>query len=122
MGKSVKEGIMPKEFIHSRDFGRTVVLDDGSGSVSTAELDRDAIKVGWSKESEHVELAVLQSIDGAFVEHGFAAEIGLAEGDPAAVLRLAELTPRYIQLDRAGINRLITTLRQARDDAFGRDA
>lgn len=122
MGKSVKEGVMPKEFIHSRDFGRTVTVADSEGNVELAEIDRDAVKVGWSKESEHVELAVLQSVDGAFIEHGFVSEVGLEEDDPEAMLRLARLTPRYIQLDRAGLNRLIRTLRQARDDAFGQDA
>lgn len=30
--------------------------------------------------------------------------------------------PVRIKLDRAGVNRLITTLRQARDEAFGADA
>lgn len=119
---------MPKEMIHCRDFGRTVplsVVHDETGAPKTAELatmDSDAIKVGWSKESEHVELAVCQMVDGLFVEHGFLSEIGLEEENPAAMLRLAQLTPRYIQMDRAGLNRLISTLRQARDDAFGKDA
>lgn len=118
---------MPKEFIHCRDFGRPVQVhsgrdEDGGEQFETAVMDMDAIKVGWSKESEHVELAVCQSVEGAFVEHGFMSEINMTEDDPAAVLRLAQLTPRYIQMDRAGLNRLIKVLRKARDDAFGKDA
>lgn len=117
---------MPKEFIHCQDFGRAVPVGppDESGKVETATWDSDAVKVGWSKEQGHVELAVVQSVEGAFVEHGFLGQVGEEEGenDPKVALRLALLTPRYIQLDRAGINRLIHTLRKARDDAFGKDA
>lgn len=111
---------MPKEFIHSRDFGRmvpTIVGDGSTGEVEMSPLDNDAIKVGWSKEAEHVEIAVCQTVDGAFVEHGFLYQVG-AEPTVADAL----LTPRYIQMDRAGLNRLIRTLRKARDDAFGSDA
>lgn len=118
---------MPKEFIHCRDFGRSypVVLDgaEQDRQVEMTSPDNDAVKVAWSKESEHVELAVCQMVDGTFVEHGFLSEIGEPEGenDPKVVLRLAQLTPRYIQMDRHGINRLIRILRKARDDAYGRD-
>lgn len=126
MGKSVKEGVMPKEFIHCRDFGRQVPVQTGDSTFELMPLDSDAVKVGWSKESGHVELAVVQMVDGSFVEHGFIeSAVGSAEGvlvDHAEELRQAQLTPRYIQLDRAGLNRLIRTLRQARDDAYGADA
>lgn len=43
------------------------------------------------------------------------AKMGLAESDHG-------VGPVRIKLDRTGVNRLITTLRQARDEAFGADA
>ena len=111
---------MPKEFIHCRDFGRSFpVLFDGSDEdqtvVQMSEPTTTAVKVGWSKEQEHVEIAVVRSIEGAFVEHDWETENeedGSVEVTPG---------PLYIQMDRAGLNRLIRTLRQARDDAFGKD-
>jgi hypothetical protein len=116
---------MPKEFIHSRDFGRSVpvhagINEDGSEKLEMQPLDNDAVKVGWSKEAEHVEMAVLQSVEGSFIEHRFDSDLG-EEKNPEKAYSLGLLTPRYIQLDRKGINRLINTLRQARDDAFGKD-
>lgn len=42
MGKSVKEGIMPKQFIHSA-FGESI---PGLG-----------LRIGWSKEHGHVQVA-----------------------------------------------------------------
>lgn len=118
---------MPKEFIHSRDFGRTVPVhagrdEAGEEVLKMAPMDSDAVKVGWSKEQEHVELAVCQMVEGAFVEHGFESILDAGtETDPEKLIRLGRLTPRYIQFDRAGLNRLIRVLRQARDDAFGKD-
>jgi hypothetical protein len=115
-GKSVKEGIMPKEFVHNAywgQFGRS--HEDCEHGMSEAEwsacagqqvpLDMAALKVGWSKETGHLELAICEYENGHFVEH--------ALND--------ETTPRYIQVDRAGVNRMIKVLRQARDDAFGKD-
>jgi hypothetical protein len=119
---------VPKEFIHCRDFGRSVPVhagedEDGKEILSMAPLDSDAVKVGWSKESEHVELAVVQSVAGSFVEHGFEDMLQAGgETDPEKLLAIGRLTPRYLQLDRNGCNRLINTIRQARDDAFGKDA
>lgn len=103
MGKSVKEGVMPKEYIYSQDHGReAIIMVDGDGEhpgvPKTEVLDTLAIKVGWSKEQEHVGLCVL---DKATDPDGFEAQ--------------------HINLDRAGLNRLIKVLRQARDDAYGRD-
>ena len=111
---------MPKEMIHCRDFGRTVLLETLDGEKEIGTLDTDALKVGWSKEVGHVELAVCQMVEGSFVEHGFL-DGPQEETDCDKRVRLALLTPRYIQMDREGLNRLIRTLRQARDDAFGRD-
>lgn len=110
---------MPKEMIQCADYGQEVTFSDGT----TCEMDKDLIKVGWSKEAGHVEMAVCQTVDGVVVEYGF--EDTLTPGtetDPEKLLRLGRLTPRYIQLDRQGLNRLIRVLRQARDDAFGADA
>ena len=119
---------MPKEFIHSQYFGRSVPVHggtdkDGKDVLEMMPLENDAVKVGWTKDNEHVELAVVQSVAGSFVEHGFDDLLDAGdETDPEKLLALGRLTPRYIQLDRNGINRLINTLRQARDDAFGKDA
>lgn len=109
MGKSVKEGIMPKEFIENRYFGQFAVdhvacehtpgEDDGDCKGTKVPLDSSVIKVGWSKEMEHVEIAVLPTVDD---EH-FSERVW------------------YTQFDRRGINRLIKVLRKARDDAYGRD-
>lgn len=113
---------MPKEFIECADFGREFPVVGGSdGPVETATWDTDAIKVGWSKEAAHVEVAVVQMVEGLYVEHGFLLEDG-ADISTEEAVRLAKLEPRYIQLDRHGINRLIRSLRKARDDAFGKDA
>lgn len=118
-GKSVKEGAMPKEMIEGAWFGKyarshdtcTHGSDWGDCPGKEVPLDSSAVKVGWSKEAGHVEMAVVQCIDGVFVEHGFQA------GDYEDVN-----PPQYIQLDRRGINRLIRQLRKARDDAYGKDA
>jgi hypothetical protein len=93
---------MPKEYIHSMDHGRSVpIVTDGSfepEAIVLRKMDDDAIKLGWTKEGCHVGLAIVDTekdIDGFDAQH--------------------------INLDRAGINRLIRFLRRARDDAFGKD-
>lgn len=48
-------------------------------------------------------------------DHDSDDRLGLADGD-------AGVGPVHIKLDRAGVNKLISTLRQARDEAFGADA
>jgi hypothetical protein len=69
--------------------------------------DRDSdfsLKIGWSKESEHVQVATIAA-------------------DDARTLRpTPEGNGWFVQMDRHGINRAIRALRQARDDAFGKDA
>lgn len=104
---------MPKEFIESRWFGQygDQLIDPEKGLVEgntrQVPIEMSALKVGWSREAEHVELAVVtmetdnEKLAGTFAEHG----------DEV----------RYMQLDRRGINRIIATLRKARDNAFGRD-
>ena len=84
---------MPKEIIQSKHY-------------NPERLDNEPwepfVKVGWGKEQEYVEVAVLH--------HGEA-----TADSPAAE------SGWFAQLDRTGINRLIRTLRQARDQAYGRD-
>lgn len=68
------------------------------------ELDPDLqVRVGWNREAGHVEIATVAADDR----------------------KLEEITPDgngwFVQLDRAGINRLILVLRRARDAAYGRD-
>lgn len=89
MGKSVKEGVMPKEIIYGRYHG-------------TDEDPEPEVRLGWSKEAGHVELATI-NVDGQVLHP-------TPEGNGW-----------FVALDRYGINRLIKCLRQARDDAFGRD-
>ena len=103
---------MPKEFINNRYYGQSARSHDDckpdedhcppdcAGSNLVA-LDDSAVKVGWTKDRCHVEIAVVHHRDGAG-DHG-----------PDCW---------HSQFDRDGINRLIRTLRKARDDAFGADA
>lgn len=114
MGKSVKEGVMPKEYIENRYHGQHALdhrhcpeVDspqgcpgDGSCKGEPVALDDSAIKVGWAKGLGAVEIAVVRDRDGS------------RDSDPDAW---------HSQMDRAGLNRLIRTLRRARDDAFGKD-
>lgn len=76
---------MPKEYTRARQ--------------TPGDKDDTALRVGWSREAEYVQVAVVK-LDTA------------PDGDNS--------TP-HLQLDRAGINAAIRTLRRARDAAFGRD-
>lgn len=115
---------MPKEMIHCADFGRDIKLDGGG----TSRMPMDLLKVGWMKDPGHVTLAVCQTVTNAdgsksVIEHEW--DLGLdpdAPADAAEMWEAGTRLPRYIHLDRHGINRLIRTLRRARDDAFGKDA
>lgn len=95
MGKSVKEGIMPKELIHDLYYDH----DDDEVSAGSPTV----LRIGWSKEAGHVEIATV-------------APEGL-ELDTS----LPEANGWFVQLSREGINRAIRALRKARDDAFGKD-
>lgn len=111
MGKSVKEGIMPKEYIENRYYGQHGRSHENCGHDPEADwgecvgepvaLDDSAVKIGWTKDQDHVEIAVVHDRDGS------------ADSDPDAW---------HSQFDRHGLNRLIRVLRRARDDAFGKDA
>jgi hypothetical protein len=97
---------MPKEITYSNQ-PEYILRPDGS-EVNPVDISgrgfpvlRRAAIVGWSKEQGHVEIGI-NSLEIA-TQHG-STDSGM-----------------YATFDRAGINRLIRTLRKARDDAFGRD-
>lgn len=94
------EDAMPKEIIRNRHDGQ--INDDGSIADATF------IHLGWSKGHAQAELAVFRPKDPMRFR---------ANGDAS----FDEVDGWCAQLDRAGINRLIRTLRTARDQAFGRD-
>lgn len=99
---------MPKEYINNRYYGQTarqVDFDDLGNEVGShpVPLDDSAIKVGWTKEHDHVEIAVVSHRDSTTGE-------------------AADADAWHSQFDRAGLNLLIRTLRKARDQAFGADA
>lgn len=63
-----------------------------------------SIEVGWGRDSGHVQLGTIV--------------LDVADQRVKDVTR----DGMYVQLDRDGINRLIRSLRKARDAAFGSDA
>lgn len=97
---------MPKEIAFSGD-SEFIQLPDGSEVPVTEDLlgkghsllRRGAV-VRWTRDHMLVELGV--------------AKLELATH--------AEADPHYMTLDRNGVNRLIRSLRRARDQAFGADA
>ena len=89
---------MPKEIINSAYYGQEVTAVDGT--KHPAESTR--FHVGWSKDGNQVEVAVINSLVKS--EH---------PGDTSAGW--------FMQVDREGCNRAIRALRKARDAAFGRD-
>jgi hypothetical protein len=94
---SMEVGAMPKEYIYARDFGRTFRDPDGKAVPE----DTTAGKVSWDRSSENVSLSI---VDYDKDPDGMGAEV------------------KYLNLSREGLNRLITTLRRARDTAYGKDA
>ena len=68
----------------------------------TEEAPEPVAQVGWGRDASYVELGVIKPGD-----------------DPVATTNLE--SGWFIQLDRNGINRLIRTLRKARDAAYGAD-
>ncbi|MFJ9387691.1 hypothetical protein ACIRON_02650 [Nocardioides sp. NPDC101246] len=99
---------MPKEYINNRWYGQkaTQYLEDADGKQieSQVSVSDAAVKVGWSKSNDGgglVEVAVVLLRSGV--------------GNP-------DMGAEHSHMDRDGINRLIRTLRKARDAAFGADA
>ncbi len=85
---------MPKEY----------VAGIGVGGFDGVDL-TPAVRVGWSRETEYVQIATLTREH----ENDFTASAPSWSGG------------YHIDLDRQGINALIRTLRRARDQAYGRD-
>lgn len=94
---------MPKEYINSQDFDRRypLVNPDGSPSGELSKPDYTAGRVTWGRDDMHVALSIVDF-----------------EKDPDGM----DEAVKYLNLDRSGCNRLIQTLRRARDSAFGADA
>ena len=90
---------MPKEIINSAYYGQEV-NDPATGTLVRVEPTH--LHVGWTKDREHVEVAVLNTDIKS--EH---------PGDTRQGW--------FMQIDREGCNRAIRALRKARDDAYGRD-
>lgn len=99
---------MPKEVIYDEQYGVKVRFDSADGSVVTPSdivegddtlhtVSTAMLKVAWGRDT-YVSLASVNDDD----PDGFEAQ--------------------HVNLDRAGINRLIRTLRKARDQAYGADA
>lgn len=111
---------MPKEIIHSS------IAESNSEPVRTV--------VGWSREPGHVEIAVqfphpLPRPNTRTIPEMLRAELTDPKwsGDSNYAYTLNQMIAVYADgwychLDRAGVNRLIRTLRKARDAAYGADA
>lgn len=93
---------MPKETFSCYDEGRMVRVIDAEGKESKETLVLPFLTVGWNRNVPSIELATREGgdIDESERERG----------------------GYFAHLDREGINRLIRTLRKARDQAFGADA
>ena len=72
--------------------------------IVVGRYDNEEMKfqVSWTRDREHVEVSTVAS-------------------DGITLQPTPEGNGWFVQLDRAGINRAIRLLRQARDQAFGRD-
>ncbi len=79
-------------------------------SVYGTSEDGIAVKVGWSREHEHVQVGI-----------GGPVEIQYLEPLPPGVSVAGPYDGMWVTLDRLGINTLIRHLRRARDAAYGRD-
>lgn len=111
---------MPKEVIKGRYLG-------------TDETPEPHAVVGWTRDIGHVEIAVAQPYDLPAPNTRTIPEVMREElTDPKwsnssnyaeALETMIQVYERgwYCQLDRDGINRLIRTLRRARDAAYGKD-
>jgi hypothetical protein len=126
MGKSVKEGIMPKEYVRAVDYN-FVPAPEGT-TLFPKENRLGAVEIGWQKyPNGHVEIgtgdeALIRSLIEdvrAAVDNATAAETGAAAAD--AISHFFVSPALWVSLDRDGCNQLIKKIRKARDDAFGRD-
>jgi hypothetical protein len=90
---------MPKEYIYDENYQQTALLDSPDSNTPAEEhvLTTAHMKVTWGRDT-YVQTAIV------------------ADDDPDG------MEAQHLSLDRAGINRLIRTLRKARDQAYGTDA
>lgn len=89
---------MPKEHIYAENYGRELT-DLSTGKPVTPEY--PLVVVEWAREKGFVQMVTGRC------------------GEPST---MRDIEGWYLCLDREGINRLIRTLRKARDQAFGADA
>lgn len=85
---------MPKEMIHDEAYGQRVKLD---GSDEEHLVTDAMLKLAWGRDT-YVQVAVV------------------TDSDPDG------MSAQHLSLNREGCNRLIRTLRKARDQAYGADA
>jgi hypothetical protein len=113
---------MPKEIVNSRYYNQD----------PAKRQEESYVKVGWTKDLDHVEMTVAHPYDELpntktiyDVLRDELTDPKWSNGSNYAQVLEQMITVHkqgwYVQLDRLGINRLIRILRQARDDAFGRD-
>ncbi len=88
------------------------------------------VHVGWSKDGGYLQVGIETQDGNSIAKHLYdtmpepgTAQGGWGEGKDETHVNqgLAGFTGLWGSLDRAGVNRLIRTLRKARDEAFGRD-
>lgn len=122
---------MPKEVIRSDQYNFVPAPEGEVAFPHDCRLGQ--VVVGWTKEVGHVELG---SVDETLRQHFFsplrdavmtADDQGKVSGAAVteAMIQMTKAWPEFgvfTTLDRAGINKLIRSLRRARDDAFGKDA
>lgn len=128
MGKSVKEGIMPRETVRSADYNFVPVSADSDqdAPITWPEGCRLGIlEIGWEKAPRGYVETWTHDESRVFGPDGLVEQIARAvtEGhDVEVVVRdFFQHAGFPITLDRAGCNEAIRRLRKARDDAFGRD-
>lgn len=122
MGKSVKEGIMPRETVRSADYQFVPIKDGDDGAARWDESCRlGVLEIGWSKHpTGHVEIATADDslLFNLYKQVGEAVTNG---GDPEVVVRdFFHGGGLWISLNYDGCNEAIRRIRKARDDAFGR--
>lgn len=102
---------MPKEITYTSDGAYLAMPDGNEYPEGSPESERAITKEAggkWFQRGIHVGW-----VKGRFVE------IGAASFDPSRELPTNGV---FMSLDRDGINRLIRSLRKARDQAYGADA
>lgn len=104
---------MPKEYIYDQYNGQTFdeIADDGS-TVKTKPEYR-FMKVGWSRDNG-VAMQIYEAPNGMFTP---LASFSASDAEPTP-----GEGPVYLNLSRGEVNRLISILRKARDQAYGKDA